>query len=55
MTRGCRIAMIRAYRPVGSTFHGQRNVLPREYFESLKEGDVLENDDWNTLLCQRRT
>lgn len=47
MTRGRRIAMTCAYMPVDSTFNGQRNILPKDYFESLKEGDVLENDDWN--------
>lgn len=47
MTRGRRIAMTCAYMPVGSTFNGKQNVLPPDYFKSLKEGDVLENDDWN--------
>lgn len=47
MTRGRRIAMTCAYMPVGSTFNGRQNVLPKDYFESLKVGDVLENDDWN--------
>lgn len=47
MTRGRRIAMTCAYMPVGSTFNGEQNVLPPDYFKSLKKGDVLENDDWN--------
>lgn len=47
MTRSRRIAMTCAYMPVGSTFNGRQNVLPKDYFESLKVGDVLENDDWN--------
>ena len=50
MTRGRRIAMTCAYMPVGSTFNGQQNILPKEYFDSLKEGDVLENDEWNPLV-----
>jgi ectoine hydroxylase-related dioxygenase (phytanoyl-CoA dioxygenase family) len=50
MTRGRRIAMTCAYMPVGSTFNGARNVLPKAYFESLKKGDVLENDDWNPVV-----
>lgn len=50
MTRGRRIAMTCAYMPVGSTFNGQRNILPKDYFESLKKGDVLENDDWNPVV-----
>ena len=47
MTRGRRIAMTCAYMPEGSTFNGQQNILPPDYFETLTEGDVLENDDWN--------
>ena len=50
MTRGRRIAMTCAYMPVGSTFNGQRNILPQAYFDSLKEGDVLESDDWNPVV-----
>jgi ectoine hydroxylase-related dioxygenase (phytanoyl-CoA dioxygenase family) len=52
MTRGRRIAMTCAYMPVGSAFNGQRNVLPKAYFESLKKGDVLANDDWNPVVYQ---
>ena len=47
MTRKRRIAMTCAYMPDGATFNGQRNILPKDYFESLKVGDVLANDDWN--------
>lgn len=50
MTRGRRIAMTCAYMPVGSTFNGQRNILPKDYFESLKKDDVLQNDDWNPVV-----
>ena len=50
MTRGRRIAMTCAYMPEGSTFNGQRNILPKDYFESLKEGDLMANDDWNPRL-----
>jgi hypothetical protein len=42
------------YMPEGSTFNGQRNILPKEYFESLKPGDVLENDEQNPLLYSSR-
>jgi ectoine hydroxylase-related dioxygenase (phytanoyl-CoA dioxygenase family) len=54
MTRGRRIAMTCAYMPEGSTFNGQRNILPKDYFESLKVGDVLENDEQNPLLYSTR-
>jgi ectoine hydroxylase-related dioxygenase (phytanoyl-CoA dioxygenase family) len=50
MTRGRRIAMTCAYMPTGSAFNGQRNVLPKAYFESLQQGDVLANDDWNPIV-----
>lgn len=50
MTRGRRIAMTCAYMPQGSTFNGQRNILPEDYFKSLKPGDVLANNDWNPLI-----
>lgn len=50
MTRRRRIAMACAYMPAGSVFNGQRNILPKAYFESLKKGDVLANDDWNPLV-----
>ncbi len=50
MTRRRRIAMTCAYMPDGSTFNGQRNILPKDYFESLKVGDILANDDWNPLV-----
>src|ERR1051326_8085182 len=50
MTRKRRIAMTCAYMPDGSTFNGTRNVLPKAHFESLKQGDVLANDDWNPVV-----
>ncbi len=54
MTRGRRIAMTCGYMPEGSTFNGQQNILPKDYFESLAPGDVLENDTQNPLLFSRR-
>ncbi len=50
MTRSRRIAMTCAYMPVGSTFNGQRNILPKAYFDSLQKGDVLANNDWNPIV-----
>jgi len=50
MTRKRRIAMTCGYMPDGSTFNGARNILPKAYFESLKKGDVLANDDWNPIV-----
>ena len=51
MTRGRRIAMTCAYMPTGSTFNGQQNILQPDYFKSLSEGDVLENDAWNPAVA----
>jgi len=44
MTPGYRRAMTCAYMPEGSTFNGQKNILPEDEFARLKEGDVLAND-----------
>jgi phytanoyl-CoA hydroxylase len=50
MTPGRRRAMTCAYMPDGSTFNGQKNILPQDYFASLKEGDILENNEHNPLI-----
>jgi ectoine hydroxylase-related dioxygenase (phytanoyl-CoA dioxygenase family) len=52
MTRARRIAMTCAYMPIGCAYNGQPNILPSDYHESLKPGDVLENDDWNPVVYQ---
>ena len=45
-----RRAMTCGYMPDGSTYNGQKNILPKEYIESLKIGDVLNNPDQNPLI-----
>lgn len=55
MTPRPRRAMTCAYMPDGSVFNGQRNVLPPEYFGSLKIGDVLDNNTQNPLLWKEET
>lgn len=50
MTNRPRRAMTCAYMPDGSTFNGTRNILPAAYFESLKVGDVLNDDTVNPLI-----
>ena len=50
MTPGRRRAMTCAYMPDGSTFNGQKNVLPDDYFSQLAIADVLDNDELNPLL-----
>lgn len=53
MTNKPRRAMTCAYMPAGSTFNGQQNILPDDYFRSLAVGDVLENDVTNPLIWSR--
>lgn len=50
MTNRPRRAMTCAYMPDGSTFNGTQNVLPKAYFESLKIGDVLDDDVINPII-----
>jgi ectoine hydroxylase-related dioxygenase (phytanoyl-CoA dioxygenase family) len=50
MTRHARRAMTCAFMPDGATFNGNQNVLPQEYFESLTEGDVLDDEGQNPLV-----
>jgi phytanoyl-CoA hydroxylase len=42
--------MTAGYMPEGCTFNGQANVLPRDYLQTLKVGDVLDNDEWNPIV-----
>lgn len=53
MTRRPRRAYACAYMPDGSTFNGNKDVLEDEYFKSLKEGDVLNNDSVHPLLWSK--
>jgi ectoine hydroxylase-related dioxygenase (phytanoyl-CoA dioxygenase family) len=50
MTNGQRRAMTCAYMPEGSTFNGNRNILPPEYFQSLTLGEVLNDPTVNPLI-----
>lgn len=54
MTPGRRRAMTCAYMPEGAVFNGTRNVLPPDYFGTLKIGQVLSNDTQNPLVYSRR-
>ncbi len=53
MTPFPRRAMTCAYMPDGATFNGAKNVLPDEYFNSLKVGDPLNNEQINRLIWRR--
>jgi ectoine hydroxylase-related dioxygenase (phytanoyl-CoA dioxygenase family) len=48
-----RRAMTCAFMPDGATFNGQQNVLPKEYFKTLKVGDVLDNDEQNPVVYSK--
>jgi len=50
MTNGRRRAMTAGYMPVGSTFNGQKNILPEKLFQSYKLGDVLQDDEQNPVV-----
>ena len=50
MTNRPRRAMTCAFMPEGSTFNGQKNILPEEYFKLLKKGDVLNDDVINPVI-----
>jgi hypothetical protein len=52
MTPGFRRAMACAYMPDGSRFNGEPNILPDGYVQSLKVGDLLNNDEQNPLIYQ---
>ena len=50
ISRGRRIGMTCAYMPDGSTFNGQKNILPQSYFDDLAEGDILNDETLNPLV-----
>ncbi len=52
MTNGPRRAMACAYMPDGSTFNGQKNIMPPKLRDSYQVGDVL-NSDWNPLIWSK--
>ncbi len=53
MTTGFRRAMTCAFMPDGSTFNGKKNVLPEEYYQSLKVGDLMNNEAQNPLIYHK--
>lgn len=50
MTPNWRRAMTCGYMPKGSNFNGTRNILPKNYFDSLAIGDLLDSDEMNPLI-----
>ena len=53
MTTGYRRAMTCAFMPDGSTFNGKKNVLPDDYYNSLKIGDLMNNEEQNPLIYHK--
>jgi len=53
MTSGYRRAMTCAYMPDGNVFNGTPNILPENYLETLKLGDLLNNDAQNPLIYRQ--
>ena len=53
MTNGFRRAMTCAFMPDGSTFNGHQNILSDNYFNSLKIGDLLNNESQNPLIYSK--
>jgi ectoine hydroxylase-related dioxygenase (phytanoyl-CoA dioxygenase family) len=54
MTNKPRRAMTCAYMPDGATFNGIRSVLPEAYFNSLRNGDTLDDPNINPLIWAKR-
>ncbi len=50
MTSGYRRAMTCAYMPDGNIFNGEPNILPEAYLNTLKVGDLLNNEEQNPLI-----
>lgn len=53
MTTSRRIAITCAYMPDDMAYNGQRNVLPTAYWNSIKVGDILNNDEFNPLIYSK--
>ncbi len=53
MTAYPRRAMTCAFMPDGSTFNGIKNILPDDYFTTLKIGNLLNNEHQNPLIYHR--
>jgi ectoine hydroxylase-related dioxygenase (phytanoyl-CoA dioxygenase family) len=53
MTSGYRRAMTCAYMPDGNVFNGEPNILPESYLQSIKVGDLLNDEAQNPLIYHR--
>ena len=55
MTPGFRRAMTCAYMPAGNVFNGEPNILSDQYLQTLKVGDLLENEEQNPLIYHKKS
>jgi ectoine hydroxylase-related dioxygenase (phytanoyl-CoA dioxygenase family) len=53
MTSGYRRAMTCAYMPDGNVFNGEPNILTESYLQSIKVGDLLNDEAQNPLIFHR--
>lgn len=53
MTAGYRRAMTCAYMPEDNVYNGTPNILPDDYLQTIKVGDLLNNDGQNPLIYHR--
>jgi phytanoyl-CoA hydroxylase len=53
MTPGFRRAMTCAYMPDGNKFNGEPNILPDSYLQTIKVGDLLNDDNQNPLIYRK--
>jgi ectoine hydroxylase-related dioxygenase (phytanoyl-CoA dioxygenase family) len=55
MTSRPRRAFACAFMPEGSTFNGNKDVLPDDYFKTVKPGDELNNESLHPLIWSKKS
>ena len=53
MTPAIRRALSMIFMPGVSTYNGDRNVLPKRLFETLRPGDALDDADFNPVAYDK--
>ena len=53
LTSRARRVMTSTYFPDGEVYNGKPDTLPKEYYETLKEGDPLDDDRYVPLVWRR--
>ena len=54
MTPNVRRAFSMIFMPGNCTYNGQRNVLPKRLFDTLRPGDPLDESDFNPLVFKEQ-